>query len=209
MSTRKECTECQTTESSKFRSVNGKKWREAKSQNLVKVTWVEGVVLCNTCYMRFVENPLKRGTKQVKVTTEEETEATIEEEVSSKIDLTKAIKFMAKILYDREHVKKEGPIYGFDEMRELLQESEPSLKDFFNQLYSAARPRERNEQTMDRMKRLMVFICYFLASLNNTKITVFKFDLAYYLDSVGTSNEGLNTMVDRRKKKYQIHMENM
>src|SRR6266542_1414596 len=58
----------------------------------------------------------------------------------------------------------------------------------------------------------MVLICYLLASLNNTKINCFKVDLAYYLDSVGTSNEGLNTManlgvsvtartVDRRKKK--------
>jgi len=62
------------------------------------------------------------------------------------------------------------------------------------------------------MKRLMVFICYLLASLNNSKINAFKFELAYYLDSAGTSNEGLNTLanlgvtttsraVDRRKKK--------
>ena len=53
-------------------------------------------------------------------------------------------------------------------------------------------------------------MCYFLV-LNNTKINSFKFDLAFYLDSVGTSSEGLNTManlgatttsraVDRKKK---------
>ena len=98
---------------------------------------------------------------------------------------------MAKIFYERKCSNKEGPIYNFDEMRRLLQEIEPSLKGFFDQLYLAARPFERNEQTMDRMKRLMVFICYLLASLNNTKINSFKFDLAFYLDSVGTSNEGL------------------
>ena len=57
----------------------------------------------------------------------------------------------------------------------------------------------------------MDFICY-LASLNNTRINSFKFDIAFYLDFVGTSNEGLNTManlgatitsraVDRKKKK--------
>ncbi len=62
------------------------------------------------------------------------------------------------------------------------------------------------------MKKLMVFICYLLASLNNTKVNSFKFDIAYYLDSVGTSNKDLNTManigmtttaraVDRRKKR--------
>ena len=96
----------------------------------------------------------------------------------------------------------------FDEMRTLLEASEPDLKDFFTQLYSAARPFERNKQTMDRMEKIMVFICYLLASLINS----FKFALTYYLDSVGTSNEGLNTManigitttsraVDRRKRR--------
>ena len=35
---------------------------------------------------------------------------------------------------------KEGPLYTFDEMRELLEKREPALKDFFEQLYLAARP---------------------------------------------------------------------
>jgi len=92
-----------------------------------------------------------------------------------------------------------------------MEESEPALKQFCTQLYLAARPSDRNMQTMDRMKKPMIFICYLLASLNNTKINAFKFQIAYYLDSAGTSNEGLNTManigitttarsVDRRKK---------
>jgi len=113
-----------------------------------------------------------------------------------KIDFAEAIKSMAKILYEREHSKKEEPIYLFDEMRRMFQEIDPGLKDFFNHLYSAARPLKCNEQTMNRMKKLMVFICYLLASLNNTKINSFKFDLGFYLDSVGTSNEGLNTMAN-------------
>ena len=87
--------------------------------------------------MNFVENPLKRGSRQVKTTDEEE------EEVSEKIGFTRAIKMIAKIFYEREY-NKEGPIYEFDEMQRLLQEIEPSLKGFFDQLYLAARPFERN-----------------------------------------------------------------
>ncbi len=49
---------------------------------------------------------------------------------------------------------------------------------------------------MDCMKKLIVFICYLLALLNNTKINSFKFDLRFYLDSTGMSNEGLNTMAN-------------
>jgi len=171
MSETKNCGECKNTKSTKFRSLKGEKWREAENNDLVKITWEEGIILCNVCYMSFVENPLKKGHKRVKTMNEN---VTHEEKVSMNFDLTKAIKVMANIFYEREHLRKEGPIYEFDEMRRLLQEIEPSLKEFFDQLYLAARPLERNEQTMDCMKNLMVFICYLLISLNNTKINSFK-----------------------------------
>src|SRR3990170_2830639 len=113
MSEIKRCTECKTIKSAKFHQLKGNKWKEAENNNLVKVTWTEGVVLCNICYMNFVENPLKRGSRSVKATDEEgETkEEEEEEEVSEKIDFTRAIKMIAKIFYEREN--KEGPIYEF------------------------------------------------------------------------------------------------
>ena len=74
--------------------------------------------------MNFVENPLKREPRRVKTTEAEEEE----EEVNEKIDFT----------------RHQGPIYNFDEIRRLLQEIEPSLKGFFDQLYLAAQLFERN-----------------------------------------------------------------
>ena len=72
--------------------------------------------------MNLVENPLKRPKRKAMV--EEETmdeeatneEAIVEEGVNTKVELTRAIKAMVKIFYDREHLKKEGLIYEFDEM---------------------------------------------------------------------------------------------
>ena len=64
----------------------------------MKVTWTEGVVLCNICYMNFVENPLKRESKRVKTTDEDE--------VSEKIDFTRSIKMIAKIFYERDVIIK-------------------------------------------------------------------------------------------------------
>src|SRR5688572_14691483 len=84
MSEIEHCTECKTIKSAKFCQLKGNKWKEAENNNLTKVTWTEGVVLCNLCYMNFVENPLKRGSRRVKTTDEEE------EEVSEKIDFTKS-----------------------------------------------------------------------------------------------------------------------
>ena len=41
-------------------------------------------------------------------------------------------------------ISLEPSINDFDEIRRLLQEIEPSLKGFFDQLYLAAQPFERN-----------------------------------------------------------------
>ena len=72
MSEIKRCTECKTIKSAKFRQLKGNKCKEADNNNLVKVTWTEGVVLCNICYMNFVENPLKRGSRRVKTTVDDD-----------------------------------------------------------------------------------------------------------------------------------------
>ena len=47
-------------------------------KGLVKQTWEEGVILYNTCYMQFIENPLRRGVKRVKIINEEEVSTKIE-----------------------------------------------------------------------------------------------------------------------------------
>ena len=96
MSEIKHCTECKTIKSAKFRQLKGNKWKEAENNNLVKVTWTEGVVLCNICYMNFVENLLKREPRRVKTTDAEGEEE--EEEVSEKIDFIRAIKVLYTIL---------------------------------------------------------------------------------------------------------------
>ena len=87
MSETKQCTECQTTSSTKFRSLKGEKWKEAENNDLVKVTWREGVLLCNVCYMRFVENPLKKGHKKVKIMDEEAMDKNTVDTEGMKVDL--------------------------------------------------------------------------------------------------------------------------
>ncbi|RIB22766.1 hypothetical protein C2G38_2173079 [Gigaspora rosea] len=107
------------------------------------------------------------------------------EEVDSvgMVDHIEAVKTLAKIFYEREYTMSKGPVYSYDKLQEVFQDNH-SLKEFLNQLYLAARPLELTEQTIGRMKKLIVHICYLLASLNNTIINAFKFDLMYYLDSV-------------------------
>ncbi|RIB12203.1 hypothetical protein C2G38_2201278 [Gigaspora rosea] len=206
------CLNCGTAGPAIFRSLKDKKWEEAENNNLIKEKWVKGGKLCHTCYMNFVENPiqkLRREAKRVRISVGEvettpgkvnvaykdigTTMEDITNEDVSMVDLIGTIKAMARIFYEREHIKKEGPIYSYDELREVFQANK-CLENFLDQLYLAARPLERGEKTMNRIQKLILHICYLLASLNNTKINSFKFDVAYYLDSVGTSNEGIDTL---------------
>ncbi|CAG8681301.1 17123_t:CDS:2 [Gigaspora margarita] len=165
------CVECKTTKLTKFRLVAGFKWNEVEAYNLVRENWVKGIVLCSSCYMKFVENPLRRGVKRLKVTVEDDVEVivresveaammnevetlnrsveTLNEEEVSMIDLIEAITAMGRFFYEREYVKKEGPIYSFDEMRDAFQTNKV-LKAFLDKLYFVAKPLERSEKTMDR-----------------------------------------------------------
>ncbi|RIB30499.1 hypothetical protein C2G38_2152436 [Gigaspora rosea] len=208
------CMNCGTAGPAIFRSLKDKKWEEAENNNLIKEKWVKGSKLCHTCYMNFVENPLqklRREAKRVRISVGEvetipgkinvaykdigTTMEDITNEDVSMVDLIETIKAMARIFYEREHIKKEGPIYSYDELREVFQANK-CLENFLDQLYLAARPLERGEKTMNRIQKLILHICYLLASLNNTKINSFKFDVAYYLDSVGMSNEGIDMLAN-------------
>ncbi|CAG8644617.1 29930_t:CDS:2 [Gigaspora margarita] len=142
--------ECKTTKSQQFHSLAGKKWKEAEAAT----KWVKVSI----------EDKIKESVelRDIEITIGEDIEA-VDKEVSI-INLVEVVRSMARIFYEREHTQKEGPIYLFDKMRELLSQIDPSLKKFFNQLYSLAQPFEHCKQTMGH--------------------------------SVGTSNEGLNTLAN-------------
>ncbi|RIB11585.1 hypothetical protein C2G38_2042553 [Gigaspora rosea] len=216
------CIDCKSASSKKFRQLGSEIWREVESKGLVRELWSIGCTLCNVCYMRYVANPRKEKkttnkeitgkAKEKKVVDLTENEAEEADASSINYELVKAISSMARVLHKREVKEKQKPIYNFDELRELLENKNFNLSYFFDQLYLAARPSERTSQTMERMKNIIVFICYLLASLNNTQINAFKSDIAFYLDSSGTSNEGLNILssmgitpmartISRKKKK--------
>ncbi|RIB28038.1 hypothetical protein C2G38_2239741 [Gigaspora rosea] len=198
------CIECKTTKSRQFRSLAGNKWEEAEANGLIKTTWVKGNKLCNSCYMNFVENQLRKA-KRVKVLVEvvEASEVVAEPVANVAVGGVEVIDIEDIIRKEIEAKIKEGIELG--DMETIMEEEVKAIND------EEARPFKRCEKTIGRMKKLMVFLCYLLALLNNSKINSFKFDLAYYLDSVGTSNECLNTLanlgitttaraVDRRKK---------
>ncbi|CAG8856352.1 32552_t:CDS:1, partial [Gigaspora margarita] len=137
MSEIRKCGNCSSTDSVRFRPLKEEKWREAEHRGLIKDKWEEGIILCNKCYMNYVENPLKRTAKRIKISVQEvessireETQIPVNEEVEavneelSIVDLIRVIETMAKIFYNREHVMNKSPIYSYDELQEEFQTNE-------------------------------------------------------------------------------------
>ena len=108
--------------------------------------------------------------------------------------LNKKIKLMAGVLYTKQRVNNEKPILEPDEFNRTLEEAEPALKGFFNQLYAGTNPRDKSNMTNEKNKKRLVLFCYFLAGLNNKFINGIKAEIGYMLDSAGTSSSAIGTI---------------
>ena len=78
----------------------------------------------------------------------------------------------------------------------MLEEAEPSLKGFFDQLVAGTNPQTKSYMTNDKNKKRLVLFCYFLAGLNNNNkfINGVKAEIGYLLDASGISSSVIETM---------------
>ncbi|RIB07630.1 hypothetical protein C2G38_2213909 [Gigaspora rosea] len=193
MSNSKSCMNCGTTGPTKFHSLKDKKWEEAENNSLIKVTWKKGGILCHNCYMNFVENQLQRGTKRVKVSVEaEEVEVTTMEEVTKKD--------VGTTTEDMGEVSMIDLVKTIEAMTRVFYEREHVKKDTSIYLYDELREVFQTNKSVENFLDQLDLIA---RPLERNKQTMDH--------SVGTTNEGLNTMaslgvtmtaraVDRKKK---------
>ncbi len=101
---------------------------------------------------------------------------------------------MAGVLYTRQRVYNESLILDPEEFTKMLEEAEPLLKGFFNQLVVRTNPQTKNNMTNEKNKRRLVLFCYFLAGLNNKFINKIKAKVGFLLDTSGTSSSTIETL---------------
>lgn len=126
---------------------------------------------------------------------------------------------MAGVLYVRQGVNNEIPILEPDEFKVMLENTEPSLKGFFDSLYAGTNPASKSHITNEKNKKRLVLFCYFLAGLNNKFINGIKAEIGYMLDGAGTSASAIEaisgagisirreTVMKHKKKNAQNHSE--
>ena len=101
---------------------------------------------------------------------------------------------MAGVLYTRRRVYNEKPILDPEEFKKMLEEAEPSLKWFFDQLVAGTNPKTKSHLTNEKNKKRLVSFCYFLAGLNNKFINGVKAEVGLLLDASGTSSSAIETL---------------
>ena len=79
---------------------------------------------------------------------------------------------MADILYTKQRKKNQKLILDLDEFKNMLRNTEPSLANFFDQLYAGTNPHNKSYMTNTKNKQCLILFCYFLAGLNNKFINI-------------------------------------
>ena len=149
----------------------------------------ENDIICLDCYNAIVINVSSEFQQYVL-----DWHCHSEPETSNNIlSFSQAIGIVTDILYEREH-KELPPIWIFKEFRAVMESEDKRLKSFFNELYLSTNPSKKNKNTMEKISKQLVFLCYFICGIRNKFVNNAKRDLGMYLDSTGTSNSTIDTM---------------
>ena len=157
----------------------------------------EGDVICLNCYNGIVTRSSAEFQQHAQNSTRRpETDETDETESTNYLSFSKAIEVITNILYIRENKENKPTLYSFDEFRAIMEGEDARLKFFFDELYSSSNPLSKNKESQARVKKQLLFVCYFLCGIRNKFVNNAKRDLAMYLDSTGASNTSIDTLAN-------------
>jgi len=110
------------------------------------------------------------------------------------IPLGKKIKLILGVLYTRQRVYHEKPIFDLEEFKKMLEKAKPLLKGFFDQLVAETNPQAKSHIINKKNKARLVSFCYFLAGLNNKFINKVKAEVGFLLDASEISSSAIETL---------------
>src|SRR6266542_3366962 len=101
---------------------------------------------------------------------------------------------MTKVLYEKQ--RKENKPLELDptHFQTMLENAEPLLKGFFNELYNSFTPDRRSAYNKNENKKKVINICYSIAAIRNKFVNHYPLEIRLYLAASGTSCDAINTM---------------
>ncbi|RIB10066.1 hypothetical protein C2G38_2207130 [Gigaspora rosea] len=157
-----------------------------------------GDTVCSSCYNGIAVNGLLEFKQHSQAILESgrDNEVIEIENTNTIVSFSQAIEIITDILYDCEKKEKKSTIYSYDEFKATMEEKDIRLKSFFKELYLSSNPSSKNSESKIRVKKQLLFVCYFLCGIRNKFVNNAKRDLAIYIDSVGASNSLIDTLAD-------------
>ena len=112
------------------------------------------------------------------------------------MSFSEKIRCMSNVLYKKQRKSGEKPIYDPDEFKKMLEEEEPKLQGFFDELIASTNPQIKSHTTNQQNKKKLVAFCYFLAGLNNKFINGVKTEVGFLLNASGASASAIETLAN-------------
>jgi len=102
---------------------------------------------------------------------------------------------MTKVIYQYQN-NNNMPIFDVQEFVKLIESQDPKLEGFFDVLYEAMNPKNKNQKTQSLLKQKVMLLCYQMAALRNKQVSGTKTSIGLFLAESGTSTSGINTLAN-------------
>ena len=100
---------------------------------------------------------------------------------------------MTRILYQDQR-KGNLPKLDATDFAKFLESNDPKLQGFFDILFKAMNPNEKNKKTQESLKQKIMILCYQMAGLRNKQVSGVKSAIGLFLVESGTSTHCVNTV---------------
>ena len=100
---------------------------------------------------------------------------------------------MTRVLYQDQR-KGNSPKLDATDFVKFLESNDPKLQGFFDILFKAMNPKEKNKKTKESLKQKIMVLCYQMAGLRNKQVSGAKSAIGLFLVESGTFTHCVNTV---------------
>ncbi|CAG8789724.1 2394_t:CDS:2, partial [Racocetra persica] len=105
-----------------------------------------------------------------------------------------SVSILTKLLYNQEKIEQKLAIYSFKQLRREMVAKNFRLSNFFDSIYNASLPQNRNDKYLDKLDKKLMVECYILCSNQNSKLTAFKKDISLFVDLIELSTDAIDAL---------------
>jgi len=88
--------------------------------------------------------------------------------------MSESIALFANIIYEREVVEENPPVFAFSQLRSIAEINDERLRLFFDEIEESACIREKNKEERKELDRSLAYQCYLMCWNHNNSIRLWN-----------------------------------